>query len=438
MIEALKRNSELAVIIMMWLFVGIYVNFQPYPTTFLIPLTLLLLKIKNRYKEMYLGFLFMLAMSDSWSYSMYWTTDSRNLYMVILSLFYFLDSKQFKYPNKLFLLFLPFVIWTFITGFRNENMANAFQKSLSYGLILIIIPGYFQKLLDEQGGQFLRDLVFFVGWLLVAGLVLIPFNYDAVYLVGRYRGVLGNPNGIGTFSFVFLTFFYILNNKFTSLFTRQEKLLIYGLVVASLLMCESRNGLVSILLFLFFIRFYKLSNFAGFAIFIIMLVGFQIISQNLTEIVRTLGLGEVLRVDSIENGSGRLVAWRFAWIDIQNNFFVGHGFDYDAQFFVRNAKALSWLGHNGGIHNVFLGLWMCFGIIGVVLFYQALIRLFLRMAQHSYLAIPLLYSVLFSTSYEAWLMGSLNPFTVYFIQSLVILEYEPQVANTAQESPIPV
>ena len=438
MLEALKRNSELAVILMIWLLVGVYANIQPYPTTFLIPLTLLLLKVKNRYKEMYIGFLFMLAMSDSWSYSMYWTKDARNLYMVILSLFYFTDNKRFNYPNKLFLLFLPFLIWTCITNFRNEDITNAFQKSLSYGLMLVVVPGYFQKLLDDEGEQFLRDLVFYVCWLLAAGLILWPFNYDLVYLVERYRGVLGNPNGIGTFSFVFTTFFYILNTKYPQLFSKQEKILIYGLVIVSLLLCGSRNGLVSILIFLFFIRFYKLSSFAGFAVFVILLVGFQIVSQNLTEIVKALGLGEVLRVDSIENGSGRLIAWQFAWADIQNNFFVGRGFDYDSQFFVRNAKTLSWLGHNGGIHNVFLGLWMCFGLIGVILFYQALIRLFVRMAQYSYLAIPLLYAVLFSTSYEAWLMGSLNPFTIYFIQSLVILEYEPQIASNAQKSLIPV
>lgn len=438
MIEVLKRNSELAVILMMWLLVGIYVEVQPYPTTFLIPLTLLLLKAKNRYKEMYIGFLFMLAMSDSWSYSMYWTTDARNLYMVILSLFYFFDNSKFNYPNKILLLFLPFLIWTCITDFRNEDMSNAFQKSLSYGLMLVIIPGYFQKILDEEGGQFLRDLVFYVCWLLAAGLILIPFNYDLVYLVERYRGVLGNPNGIGTFSFVFTTFFYIVNNKFPALFSKPEKILVYSLVLISLLLCGSRNGLMSVLIFLFFIRFYKLSSFAGFAVFIIVLVGFQVVSQNLTDIVKALGLGEVLRVDSIENGSGRIIAWQFAWVDIQNNFFIGHGFDYDAQFFVRNQKILSPLGHNGGIHNVFLGLWMCFGLIGVVLFYQALIRLFIRIAQHSYLAIPLLYAVLFSTSYEAWLMGSLNPFTIYFIQSIVILEYEPQIASIAQKSSIPV
>lgn len=426
MIDTLKRNYQLAAILFTWLLVGVYIDVKPYPTTVLIPLTVLLLKAKNRYKEIFFGFLFMLAMSDSWSHSMFWTKDARNIYMLLLGVFYFFDRKHFGYPNKVFLLFVPFLIWTCITNFRNDDMANAFQKTMSYSLMLIIIPAYFQKLIVEEGAIFLRDLDFFVAWLLLAGFILIPFNYDLVYLVERYRGVLGNPNGIGTFCFVFTTFFYILNQKFPHLFSKQEKIWVYALVIISLLMCESRNGLMSILLFLFFVRFYKISAITGFAVFVITLVGFQLISQNITEIIKVLGLSDVLRADSIESGSGRLVAWHFAWIEIQKNFFVGLGFDFDSQYFVKNAKMLSWLGHNGGIHNVFLGLWMCFGLIGVILFYQALLRLFIRLSSRSYLAIPLLYALLFSTSYEAWLMGSLNPFTVYLIMSLVLLDYDHQ------------
>lgn len=434
MIDFLKRHIELAVILIIWMLLGCYTEFEPYPTTFLIPLCVLLFKYKNQYQFMYFGFLFMLAMSDNWSYSMSWTKDSRNIYMLLLSVFFFLDRKHFNYPNKLYFAFIPFLIWTVLVATRNEDMSNAFQKSLSYGLILIIIPVYFQKLIAENGERFLRDIVFFVAWLLVIGFLYIPVRYDLVFLMDRYRGVLGNPNGIGTFSFVFTTFFYILNEKFPKLFTKNERIFIYILIFVSLILSQSRNGLTSILIFFLFIRFYRYSAFAGFALFIILLVGFQIVSQNLTDIVRGLGLGEALRVDSIENGSGRLVAWKFAWVHIQDNFFIGKGFDYDAQLFVKNKRMLSMLGHNGGIHNVFLGLWLCFGLVGVILFYQALLRTFFKLARKSALAIPLLYGTLFSTSYEAWLMGSINPFTVYFLQSLVLLSYETYQANATAVS----
>ena len=98
---------------------------------------------------------------------------------------------------------------------------------------------------------------------------------------------------------------------------------------------------------------------------------------------------------------------------------------------------LGYLGHNGGIHNVFLGLWLCFGLIGVILYYQALFRVIFKAANVCYLAVPLLYGAIFSTSFEAWLMGSLNPFTVYFIMSLVLLSYDT-AATTKEESLVPV
>lgn len=435
MFDFLKRYNTLVIMVFTWLFVGIYLGGAI--TQVLVPACVMLLRVKNRYKEMFLGFLFMLAMSDSWSYSMEWTKGSRNIYMLMLGIFYFLDRKHFAFKNNLFMYFVPFLIWSFLVIVRNVDPANAFQKSLSFSLVLLIIPVYLQRLLAEEGISFLRDISFFVGWLLVAGFVLYPFMPDLVVLAERYRGVLGNPNGIGTFSFVFTTFFFIVNKKFPTLFTKQERNFIYGLIFFSLIFSVSRNGLMSIIIFFLFSRFYKLSSFAGFALLVVMIVGFQIISQNITGIINGIGLGNVLRASSIENGSGRVVAWTFAWGYIQKDIFIGRGFDYDGQLFMANKVMLGHLGHNGGIHNVFLGLWLCFGLIGVILFYQALLRLFTKAASKSYLAIPLLFGTLFSTSFEAWLMGSLNPFTVYLIMSIVLLLYEPETTSQ-EESLIPV
>ncbi len=425
----------MVIMIFVWLFTGIYAGSAA--TVVLIPGCVVLLWYKKRYTEILIGFLFIIAMSDSWNYSMEWTKQVRNIYMLMLAFIVFFDRKSFPYKSEIFLYFIPFIIWTFIVAVRNVDMVNAWQKSLSYALVLIVIPIYIQKLIADNGLEVIRDIAFYVGWLLVAGFVLYPFNYDLVVLADRYRGVLGNPNGIGTFSFVFTTFFFIVTTRFPTLFTKQEKYTVFGLMAASLIFSMSRNGLTSILIFLLFSRFYRLSSFAGFGLLVVLIVGFQIISQNIAEIINAMGLGTILRASSIENGSGRLVAWTFAWGFIKQDIFIGRGFDYDGQLFMKYKVMLGYLGHNGGIHNVFLGFWLCFGLIGVVLFYQALIRIFIKAASKSYLAIPLLYGTLFSTSFEAWLMGSLNPFTVYFIFSIIFLLYEPETL-VKKESLVPV
>ena len=49
---------------------------------------------------------------------------------------------------------------------------------------------------------------------------------------------------------------------------------------------------------------------AGFAILVVALVAYELINQNIVAIVEALGLGHYLRAEAIEDGSGRLIAWK--------------------------------------------------------------------------------------------------------------------------------
>ena len=91
---------------------------------------------------------------------------------------------------------------------------------------------------------------------------------------------------------------------------------------------------------------------------------------------------------------------------------------YEEYLYMINRHALSALGHQGGVHNTFLALWLNTGIIGLVLWLVGLFRTIFKAVAISYTALPFLYTVLFSAFFEAWLMGSLNP---YHITMLLIL-----------------
>jgi hypothetical protein len=91
------------------------------------------------------------------------------------------------------------------------------------------------------------------------------------------------------------------------------------------------------------------------------IIVFQLILANLTDILSALGLAKALRADTLESGSGRLVAWAFAWKHINSsfqNFLYGGAFGFDEMLFAWNAKMLISLGHVGGVHNSFLALWL--------------------------------------------------------------------------------
>jgi O-antigen ligase len=129
-------------------------------------------------------------------------------------------------------------------------------------------------------------------------------------------------------------------------------------------------------------------------------------------------LGEYFRVETLKTGSGRNIAWGFAWLHIQDNFFLGRGFAYDEVLFAKHAEELSMLGHQGNVHNSYLTVWLNTGIIGLFFFLRGFLLAFLMGAKKSKLAIPIMFTVLFSINYESWLSASLNPFT---IQLLIIL-----------------
>jgi len=154
---------------------------------------------------------------------------------------------------------------------------------------------------------------------------------------------------------------------------------------------------------------------------IIGLGAYLLVSQNLLAIISYLGLEEYLRVETLEEGSGRLIAWQFAWENIQDSMLIGKGFMYDLILMRTNFDWLSRAGHEGGVHNSYLILWLNTGLLGIVFFFRAFFLLFLRAAKLNAVAIPAMVAVMFSIFFEPWLAASLNPYTIVFLVVLTIL-----------------
>jgi hypothetical protein len=53
---------------------------------------------------------------------------------------------------------------------------------------------------------------------------------------------------------------------------------------------------------------------------LVLAILYQGINENLPLIINSLGLGEYMRVEHLNDGSGRLIAWTYGWREIQNNF----------------------------------------------------------------------------------------------------------------------
>jgi O-antigen ligase len=256
------------------------------------------------------------------------------------------------------------------------------------------------------------------------GLLLIFLNNDFVFLAGRYCGLLGNPNGLGLFVVLMIILIVSATIKFPDLFTKNELIVMYLMLAVSVILTGSRNALMCIIIFLAFTKFYKISYWYGFITVILAIMMYQVVFSNLPTILEMLGLAKALRADTLEDGSGRMVAWLFALNKINTDvklFIFGNGFSFDEYIFYINRYALSALGHQGGVHNTYLALWLNTGIIGLLLWFAGFIRLFFKAVAVSFTAFPVMYTILFSAFFEAWLMGSLNPYHISFLMILSFL-----------------
>lgn len=377
------------------------------------------------YFELLLGFLFILVLSDNLQYATDFAKVYKNIYIILLTAIVLLDRLNFDSFNGVFKYFLPFILVALVGLYASPIAFTSAQKTLSYLLLFLVVPQFIIVSFREYGPIVIKDLLFFALCLVLIGFVL-RYTDPAIAIShgGRFRAIFGNPNGLGIYASLLLILTVLAREYFGGLFSKNElRWLIIPLLLA-ILLSGSRTSILAAILFLLFVRFYRYSPFIGFIAFVGIAFAAEIVSSNLVELVRAFKLEEYFRLETLEEGSGRFIAWNFAWQEIQNQFWFGRGFAYDEWYMDRHQDFLNILGHQGGVHNTYLIIWLNTGIIGLLLFLRAWVLLFIAGSRNTAVAIPALYLVLFSVSLEPWLAASLNPFTILLITSIVIMTDE--------------
>lgn len=287
--------------------------------------------------------------------------------------------------------------------------------------------------LKTQGPAFLRTIIFFFALIVIAGfLVRLAFPDFASIEGGRLRGFFGNPNGLGIFLFLFFAFFYVVSDFYPDLFSNREYRFIFLTILVALILTGSRSALVSIFMIIIFKGVQYRSAFLGLIVFAAIIVSYQAITLNIVDVVRFMGLEDYFRIKTLQEGSGRFIAWDFAWHKIQQFYYVGGGFGNDEYIMRQNYRELALLGHQGGVHNSYLTFWFDAGLLGVICYFFNFIKVFVNAAKKNKLAIPCLYAVIFSITYESWLAGSLNPFTIILLLTISIF-FCPEFRSEREE-----
>ena len=405
----------------------------------LIPYTIYKWGQREEFVKILIGFFYILILSDSRVYKFTspiyvsmpfdFAAKIKSIYLILMFLLLLLNRDKFKPFSHLFKWFIPFFIVSLISFFwfpeekGKISFMDGFLRWFSYLMLLFVVPNYVVKGYRDQGIEFFRKIIFFSVLILVIGFLLRFVNHDVAYLKGRFRGMFGNPNGIGIYCTVLFGVAAIINHHFKEVFSQRQKIAILGIIFVMIVYSGSRTALVSVGMFFLLARFAKTSPW--FAVLMAIVIGMitPVLLANLSSFLQAVGLQETMREDTLENGSGRFVVWNFAWDKIQDFYFLGRGFAYDLYVttFKENEEWLSRQGHQGGVHNTYLSIWLNTGLVGVVLFFRAFLLLFFKAAKLSRLAFPFLASILFSITFESWLVASLNPFTSLLLVGLTIL-----------------
>ena len=403
----------------------------PIASYFLVPIIFVLFMVKGYYKEVLLFFYVILVFSDN--PDLRFAKTIKPLLMIIFALFAIKNSNLLA-GNKIFKSFAIFFSYTILLLLISPIFVKALQKNLSYILLFLAIPGYVTYLIDREGPKILLDMVNLSVLLMIIGLVLVPIFPNIVYSHGgRLHGLLGNPNGLALMCLFNFILFQLFKDTFSkmNILSRINNITIVTVIILTLILTGSRTSWLAVLIFIFFRQFSGISPSISLAIMFTIVLFYDYLFIIGLSLIGQLGLGEQFRLEgpqSIENASGRTVAWRYAWEEIQKSIFFGRGWAYDEYWiFGPIQETLKLLNHQGGVHNVYLILWLNTGVVGLLIYLSSLIHLFFRAAKNSGLALPILFACLFVANFEPWLAASLNPFTIQFIICISVILHIPEI-----------
>ncbi|MFP5470713.1 MAG: O-antigen ligase family protein [Bacteroidia bacterium] len=391
-----------------------------------IGISVLLLWRQKDYVKVLMGLLYILLLSDNLHPILNFAKDTKLIYMLLVGVLFIFNSRNLNPKSKLFIIFLPFVIYSFLVLVNSGgNLMTGLQKTISYTILLIAVPSLFVKAIHENGKRVLIDFVYLSCIFLLAGIAVKYVSFDFVTRAGRFCGLFGNPNGLGIYLLLFYLFFRVANYFNPGGFSKGEKLFIYGLLAYNLFLCSSRSAMGGVIFFYAAEKLFRVSGFVAIVVLILGLFSVESFFLFLPKIITFFNLEEYFRLQTLEEGSGRFIAWEFAWQQIQDKFFFGGGFGYDEFVMRKNYDMLARLGHLGGVHNSYLSFWFDFGLVGIIIYFRSFFLAFIRAHKNHIIALPLMFTVMFSITFESWLVASLNPYTIQMFMMLAVMLYVP-------------
>lgn len=419
MYQYILQEKKLFFTLLFWMAVGMA---STTAALVVIPLHLLSMRNKQAYLMFLLGLWFMMLLSDSRQHFFGFAQTVKPVVMLTIAFMVWSDRKYWP-EIRLYKPFIPFFIVASISLLNSPNQILSLQKMASYFLLLYVVPQLVIRSLQTEKERFLKGIVAF-GLLILLGGLALKYVMPGIVIFeasGRFNGLLGNPNGLGIFTFAFFMLYIVIKKYNPTYFTQTENYVILGVIALSLIFAGSRGGIFSSLLFIGGYFLFQRSTILGFIVMISVFISYQLVMANLEQIITDLNLQAYFRIETLEKGSGRLEAYKFAWQHIQYNYWFGRGFGYTEYLMHKYQDYFISKGHQGNVHNSYLTIWLDTGLIGLIAFIWGWLKNFFTASFYSPLIWAVLFGTLLTTTVESWLAASLNPFTIQLVILVMLL-----------------
>jgi O-antigen ligase len=295
------------------------------------------------------------------------------------------------------------------------------QRAVSALLLYVAVFWSVWALADFSGDDRVVDVLLVVELMtFVAGFFNL-FLTDSSWLKQRYRGVLENPNAVGMLTIIFLP----LSVSKWLRSRRVWALALIALIVVSVIMSGSRNGVMTATAALAFFMFRRRAWRTGLLLSALASVAYLTMpADNVTAGKATTSIQRLISGESIATGGGRIEAWQVAIPIIQQNLVLGHGFGTEERIF----DGMKFKIHRGSyVHNSYLGITYQLGLVGTFLLFGPLLWLFLRrLFSHTssnqvaaYEAV--LFGGLIASIFESWVYSAGSAFALPFWICVMLL-----------------
>jgi len=383
---------------------------------------------KNRFGDAMVVFLVLLLFSDS-VFSLYANPGKAKDFAALLIGFYVFTKTKNPLQNSFINYFWAYLFVALLGLLLVNFRVVGLQKLISYGLMIIIIPSSVTHILNRPGGMnFLRKLLFVFAAIYLFSILMSRINPGVYAWLGRFNGIHRNPNGVGIFSALFVMNLVLVKDIYPNLFSKRMFWTMIGVFLFAIVLCRSRNALLSLGVFYLF-RTIKVKFVAGVLLVLVIASGYGLITYLVEGLIVQFGLEDELRLDTLSYASGRIYIWNACLIEIQNSYWIGHGFTYEeySKWDQKYIGIVEKIDHNyGNVHNSYLTIWLNTGLFGLISYMAGLIFLVFKAQIKSKTIAPLFFGALLIAFFESYMVASLNPYTWQLWFGFTIATFTPK------------